>query len=354
MRFSVISHQLPEREGTAPGRALLATCEGLLAEGHEVDVRSWARRPPAGDLPPWCTWEPLPPEPVAVTKARGLLRPRHDVTRAGWRPAGGAVAIADDVPSFAAVEPWTPSVATVHYRTDLDAAALGRWRPESLQERRAERRLAVHAGAVLGYSRRVAAGLGPRARFVPIAYPVPDHPLPPVDGPIAALLAGWDWPPNRAALGLLLDAWPAVRARVPAARLLLAGRGIESVAVGTIAGVEVVGEVAAAADLLARAAVVAFPCPATSGPKVKVLEGLAHGRPVVTTPAGAEGLLLTPGDGLVVSGRHGFAGALAGLLVDPARASELGRRAHTAAARTHAPRPAARARVAALSELGVT
>jgi glycosyltransferase involved in cell wall biosynthesis len=164
---------------------------------------------------------------------------------------------------------------------------------------------------------------------------------------LAGLLADWRWPPNRWVLPRLLAMWPMVRAAVPDARLLLAGRGLHDV--GDLAGVEVLGPLRCSADLLDRVALIAFPCPDTSGPKVKVLEALSHGLPVVTTPAGVEGLLLPPGSGAVVTGLEGFPAALADLLASPRRRTELGRSGREAMLAGHAPVPAARARVAAVA-----
>ena len=337
MRIDVLSRHLPQPEGTAAGRVLLATVEGLLAEGCQVTVTSWAPEPPTSALPSWCAWRPLPEEPAWRRRGRALIHPRSDVVRLGWSPEGRAVA--DDPLSAPALPEG--GVATLHYVTALDLAALAR-RPTArdVQDLRAERRL--RGRALLTYSDRVARWCGGTA--VPVAVTVPSAPLPPVERPVAGLLADWTWPPNRAALATLLRLWPTVRAQLPAARLELSGRGSD--AIGTIEGVRVLGQVPQAADALERLAVLAFPCPETSGPKVKVLEAAAHGTPVLTTPAGAEGLH-SQAVQTVESDR--FADALVALLRDPARRVELATRARTDVLRVHAPGPAARARLAALT-----
>lgn len=341
MRIDVLSRHLPTAEGTAAGRVLLATCVGLVAEGVDLHVTSWA--PAAGaaptDLPSWCTWSPLPPEPGWRRRGRALLRPRADVIRLGWQPAG--LAVADDPLSAAALP--AGGVATMHYATALDVAAVGR-RPDArqVQDWRADRRLrALPQQRVLAYSPRVAGWVGGTA--VPVAVPVPDQAIDAVEEPVAALVADWRWPPNRTALRSLLAAWPAVRAAVPDARLLLAGRGDLRIAGG--AGVEVLGPVAQSVDVLSRAAVLAFPCPDTSGPKIKVLEAAAVGLAVVTTPAGAEGL---GSDAVVVSDLDDFATALIRILRQPALRIELAARARSDVLLVHAPRAAARVRKAVL------
>ncbi|MGZ6793231.1 MAG: glycosyltransferase [Mycobacteriales bacterium] len=337
MRVELLSGHLPDPEGTAAGRVLAATAEGLLGEGVELLVTSWSPTPPAGDPPPWLRWAPLPPEPAWRRRGRALVRPRSDVRLLGWSPTGTAVA--DDPLSAAALPPG--GVATVHYATALDVTALGlrRPRPKDVQDLRAERR--VRRGRVLAYSERVARWSGGLA--VPAALRVPERPLPLVEAPVAALVADWRWAPNRVALRHLLEAWSEVD--VPGARLLLAGRGGSPVG-GP--GVEWLGEVADVREVLEQAALLAFPCPGTSGPKVKVLEAAAAGLPVLTTASGAEGVAT---DALHVRGLGGFAPALRELLADPGRRAAGAQRAREQVAAVHGPGPAARARLEATQRL---
>ena len=157
------------------------------------------------------------------------------------------------------------------------------------------------------------------------------------------LPADWTWAPNRAALEELLRAWPAVRAEVPGARLLLAGSGLPDATRSALpAGVQALGHLPDLAELWAQAAVLAFACPSSSGPKVKVLEAAMAGVPVVTTPAGAEGLLL---EGVTLTSLAGFTGVLARLLADPAGRAAAAERIRASALAHHAPEPAAARRL---------
>jgi glycosyltransferase involved in cell wall biosynthesis len=63
------------------------------------------------------------------------------------------------------------------------------------------------------------------------------------------------------------------------------------------------------------------------GTKLKLLDALAAGLPVVTTPIGAEGLRVRDGEHLLVAdGAEPFAAAVRRLLADPSLAGELGER----------------------------
>jgi glycosyltransferase involved in cell wall biosynthesis len=113
-----------------------------------------------------------------------------------------------------------------------------------------------------------------------------------------------------------------------------------------VTGVEVLGEVAQARDALARASVFAFPCPPTSGPKMKVLDALAQGVPVVTTVAGVEGLQGID-DAVAVAGND-FPRVLADVLEDPPRRTLMATAGRAAVLEHHSPARAAAARLALL------
>jgi len=128
---------------------------------------------------------------------------------------------------------------------------------------------------------------------------------------------------------------------------VLAGRGLEA---GAAMGdhVRVIGPVPSAQDALALGSVLAFPCPPSSGPKVKVIEAMAYGVPVVTTSFGAEGVWAEPEQAIVVTDEAGFAAGLADLLGDEGRRAAVAAAGRTAVLAHHDSEPAARAKVDAI------
>ncbi|HLX89834.1 MAG TPA: glycosyltransferase [Acidimicrobiales bacterium] len=348
MRLAVVASDLPHPQGTAAGRDLWAWCEAVLALGHELEAWIWYRSPlsPEGPVPWWAHYDPVPAGPRWRAHLRGLVLPRSDAATARWRPPDDAVPVADHLLSASAVLGLPRSVVTLHYRALLDARSVHQVQLRDVQSARGERRAARHAELVLAYSERVGRGLAKPAHTVPITHPIPDVAIATVEEPVAALLADWTWPPNAVALSTLLSAWPAAHNELPGARLVLGGRGFPAEKVGTMAGVEVVGPVADSLEVLGRAAMVAFPCPASSGPKVKTLEALAHGLPVLTSTAGMEGIGVD--DDLrrsLVADGAGFGARLVELLRSPEERHRLGARGRQAVAEHHSPKAAAQARL---------
>lgn len=339
MKLTFVSYHAPLAEGSAAGRQLFAVGTALEGLGHTVECLAWQPNPP-GDLPPWARWMPLRERAGWRVRGRALARPRSEVATLGLHLSHDAIAIADEPFSYAALAKHPQRATGVFYCVDLDRKAQRDRSAARLQDARAERRAVRGAHSVWTLSERVRAAVG-RGTVVPATLPLPRSAVEFVEQPVVGLLGDWSWAPNRLAADALLKAWPSIRDRVPGATLLLAGRG--SSPVGTLAGVSWLGELAYASDLLSQLAVFAFPCPDTSGPKIKTLDALAHGVPVVTTPAGAEGVHTSAGlrtDDLV--------NGVVALLSDPQGRAAAAGQARQAMERYHSPEVAALARVEVL------
>jgi glycosyltransferase involved in cell wall biosynthesis len=147
-------------------------------------------------------------------------------------------------------------------------------------------------------------------------------------------LGSLEWRPNLDGVAQLLErVFPAVREQVPDARLLLVGRNPPDSlrrAANGVPGVELHGSVPDVRPFLARAGMLVVPLRIGGGSRLKILEALSSGTPVVSTRVGAEGLHLEAGRHLaVVEGIEELAGAVVEAIRDPQRAviqAEAGRR----------------------------
>lgn len=100
--------------------------------------------------------------------------------------------------------------------------------------------------------------------------------------------------------------------------------------------VRVTGRVADVRALLDTASVVVVPLRAGGGTRLKILEALSAGKPVVSTSVGMEGLDLVPEQHLLLADTPGtFGDAVRRLLRDPAAATRLGAQGRAAIAQRY-------------------
>lgn len=118
-----------------------------------------------------------------------------------------------------------------------------------------------------------------------------------------ALLGVWTWGPNEIALRDMLNALERRRSKTPL-RLAIAGRGIRPALTQALqrAGAEVLGYVEDLAGFYRNTRCVIAPYHLGGGVRLKVLEALTHGVPVLGTPLSLRGIRGDPQMGTLMGG----------------------------------------------------
>lgn len=137
-------------------------------------------------------------------------------------------------------------------------------------------------------------GLG--CSVVRYGLPLPEFPLlaSPAGDPVFGFIGNYGHSPNLDALTWLFDeVIPAVSARCPRARFVIAGKGIPAWAAGRRAenaSIELREDVPDLRGFYADISVFLNPIRTGKGLRTKLIEAAAFGRPIVSTALGAEGL----------------------------------------------------------------
>lgn len=142
--------------------------------------------------------------------------------------------------------------------------------------------------------------------------------------PIVLFLGTLSWQPNIEGVErLIADVFPAVHRRVPDSRLIVAGRGASKALAQKVAatpGAEFIGETDDLEALYTTARVFADATQSGGGTRLKLLNALARGLPVVASQFAAQGLDIVPGEHMIVArGPAQMIEAIVHLLNDPVR-----------------------------------
>jgi glycosyltransferase involved in cell wall biosynthesis len=188
---------------------------------------------------------------------------------------------------------------------------------------RLERELVAAADALVVTSEEDAARLGrpgTPTHVVPNGVDLESlRPGPLPADPVVLLAGSLDYAPNVDGTTWFVDAvWPSIRAREPAAQLLVVGRNPPDAirALGGRDGIEVHADVPEIAPWYARARVSVVPLRIGTGSRIKALQSFAAGCPVVGTTIGLEGLEGGPSEMRTADDPERFAAEVVELLHD--------------------------------------
>ena len=143
-------------------------------------------------------------------------------------------------------------------------------------------------------------------------------------------IGAMDWLPNQYGLAWLLEnVWSTFTAKQPSTKLHIAGRGMSKEltnlkAVGVINN----GEVADATIFMNTHKIMLVPLFSGSGIRVKIMEGMALGKCIITTSLGAEGISITNKENILIANtKEAFIAQMTFCYKQPLKASEIGAKA---------------------------
>ena len=135
-----------------------------------------------------------------------------------------------------------------------------------------------------------------------------------------------DWLPNQEAVTWFLEhCWERIHSAVPSAKLIIAGRGMPLHFFHiTRPNVSIVENVENGQVFYQQHQVMIVPLWSGSGLRIKIIEGMAHGKAIVSTTIGAEGIGYTHGNNILIADNASdFSTAVIELLNSPQKRHEL-------------------------------
>lgn len=179
------------------------------------------------------------------------------------------------------------------------------------------------------YFRQTGGQAEDRIIAIPYGIDVGNIPPPvPVPEPLTLFTIGaMNWIPNAEGVKWFLHhVWPEVHKEFPLLTYYLAGREMPDWMLRlSLPNVVVVGEVPDAREFMDAHGIMIVPLFSGSGIRIKIIEGMAAGRPVLSTPIGAEGIDCTQGKNILIANTPcEFTEMISLCLADRTRCKKLG------------------------------
>ena len=143
-------------------------------------------------------------------------------------------------------------------------------------------------------------------------------------------IASMDWLPNVEGVRWFLDhVWKNVHANNPKANLYLAGREMPKEFHNlTNSNITTIGKVQSAKEFYLSKKIMIVPILSGSGMRIKIIEGMALGKVIISTTIGAEGIHCTSGKNIIIADSpKDFSEAINTCLRNPEFCEEIGKNA---------------------------
>ncbi|WP_319481706.1 glycosyltransferase family 4 protein [uncultured Draconibacterium sp.] len=144
-------------------------------------------------------------------------------------------------------------------------------------------------------------------------------------------LGSLEWAPNQEGiLWFIENCWKQIHSRYPDLSFHVAGRNAPPWLIDklNVDGVIFEGEIADAYLFMNSKAIMIVPLFSGSGMRIKIIEGMALGKSIVSTSIGAEGIDVTDGENILLANdATGFVEAVTGLIEDRDSFERIGRNA---------------------------
>jgi glycosyltransferase involved in cell wall biosynthesis len=153
-------------------------------------------------------------------------------------------------------------------------------------------------------------------------------------------IGSMDWAPNAEGIAWFLsEVWPEIRKQTSEASLHLAGRNMPDNLISNEAmGVFVHGEVDSAEEFMQSLDALIVPLLSGSGVRIKIAEAMSLGIPVVTTPVGAEGLMVENGTDIIIcDGAAAMISIIPRIVADPSLIENIGKESIKTIRNQHSP-----------------
>ncbi|HOY37733.1 MAG: glycosyltransferase family 4 protein [Bacteroidales bacterium] len=140
-----------------------------------------------------------------------------------------------------------------------------------------------------------------------------------------------DWVPNQEGLlWFINNCWSILKTKLPEVSLHIAGRNASASFLKKVLreGVTYQGEVPDAKEFMKSYGIMIVPLLSGSGMRIKIIEGMALGKPIVTTPIGAEGIPATHRENICIAdNEYSFVNEIERLITDKNLCAKISQKA---------------------------